>query len=67
MLVKRKVKREQAEECIRNPDKIVPEKEGAKAYLKDFGKDYLRLIVSEMKNNFVIITLHWVAKTRIKE
>ena len=67
MLVKRKVKRKQVEECVRNPDKIVTEKEGVKAYLKDFGKNYLRLIVSEMGNNFVIITLHWVAKKRIKE
>lgn len=67
MLSHRSITKRQVEQCIQNPDKITPEKEGTHAYLKDFGKDYLRLIVSKQQDNFIIVTLHWPAKKRVRE
>ena len=42
-------------------------KEGKKIYLKDFGKNYLKLVVSEELKDKVVITLHWLAKRRVKK
>lgn len=67
MLILRNVDRKQVEKCIETPDKILSAKGEAKIYLKKFGKDYLKLVIAEQKNDFIIVTLHWLAKKRIKE
>lgn len=67
MLVFRKIKEGLVNECINNPDQILPTREYKKIYLKDFGKNYLKLIVLEEDEERVIITLYWFAKRRIKE
>lgn len=41
-------------------------REDKKIYLKDFGNNYLKLIVSEEDEDRVIVTLYWLAKRRIK-
>lgn len=63
----RKIKKKQVEDCIKNPDKILSVKEGKKAYLKDFGKNFLKIIVSEEDYAVIIITCYWIAKKRTKE
>lgn len=67
MLVFRRIKKGQVRECTQNPDQIVPIREGKTAYLKDFGKNFLKLIVVEEGVNIIIITLYWIAKRRIKK
>lgn len=67
MLLHRDIEKNLVEETIKNPDKVVSEREGTKAYLKDFGKDYLRVVVAKQNENFTIVTLHWVAKKRVRE
>ena len=47
MLIFRKIKENFVEECINNPDEILPTREFKKIYLKDFGENYLKLIISE--------------------
>ena len=49
-----------------HPTKIVDVKDGKRVYLKDFGVNYLKVIVSNEKDAFVVITLYWFAKHRVK-
>jgi len=51
---------------VKKPDMILPAKEGKHAYLKNLGKNYLKIIVSEEKDALVVITAYWIAKERIK-
>lgn len=67
MLSHRSIKHELADECVNSPDKILPGNNGKKIYLKDFGKNFLKLVVSEERKNKIIITVHWLAKKRVRE
>ena len=40
---------------------------GIKVYLKDFGKNYLKLIISEEGEQLVIVTLYWLAKKQAEK
>lgn len=66
MLLLRKINKHLVEKCTSNPDEILPALEGKRIYLKDFGKNYLKLIVSEKNDDKLIVTLYWLAKKRIK-
>ena len=66
MLIFRNIPRKLVQECVNNPDEILPAREGKKIYLKDFGKNYLKLVVVQEENILVIVTLHWLAKRRLK-
>lgn len=67
MLILRGIKKELANETVDKPDEILSAKEGKKTYLKDLGKNYLMLVVSEEMDDKVVVTLHWLAKKRIKK
>ncbi len=67
MLKYRRIKQELADECAINPDYTLPEEENYKIYLKDYGKNYLKLVVSEEEKHKVIITVHWLDKKRVKK
>lgn len=67
MLIFRKLKKSWVRKCIDNPDEILNAKEGKKAYLKDFGNNYLKVIVSKEKDDIFVITLYWLAKKKIKK
>ena len=67
MLAFRKLKKNLVKECVSNPDVILPTRGGKKIYLKDYGKNYLKLIVSEENGDRVIVTLYWLVKRRVKE
>lgn len=66
MLLVRDIKKELADDCANDPDHILPGDYDRKIYLKDFGVNYLKLVVSEESKDQVIITIHWVDKRRIK-
>lgn len=66
MLAHRGIKQELADQCANNPDITLPTKEGYKIFLKVFGKNYLKLVVSEEMEDKIIITVHWLAKKRVK-
>ena len=65
-LVERYIKRKLVESCVKNPDFIFPEKDGKKAYLKDMGKNYLKVIVAQEENEPVVVTAYWFAKHRLE-
>lgn len=60
MLLLRNIKKKLADECASSPDYILPGEYNRKIYLKDFGVNYLKLIVSEEGKNIVVITVHWL-------
>ncbi len=67
MLSVRNIRKKLANECANRPDHIFPGADDKKIYLKDFGLNYLKLVVSEEGKNKVIITVHWLAKRRVKD
>lgn len=67
MLLHRGIKKAFADQCANNPDITLPTEEGYKIFLKDFGKNYLKLVVSEEMEDKIIITVHWLAKKRIRQ
>ena len=66
MLALRKIDKKLVDQTVENPDKISLGKEGKKIYLKNFGRNYLMLVVSEEKGDKIVVTLHWLAKKRVK-
>lgn len=66
MLEFRNIKKDFIEKCINNPDKILEGNKNKQIYLKDFGKNYLKIIVSSEKE-IVVITCYWIHYGRIKE
>ena len=52
--------------CVKKPDMVLPAKDRRKAYLKDMGVNYLKVIVVEDGNKLVVITAYWFAKKRLK-
>lgn len=67
MLKLRCIKQVLAKQCACNPDYILPAQEDKKIYLKDFGTNFLKLVVAEEGDNKVIITAYWIAKRRVKQ
>lgn len=63
----RNINKKQVHECILKPDIILPARNGKKALLKDYGKNYLKIIILEENNAIVVITLYWLAKDRLKK
>ncbi|MEK6860764.1 MAG: hypothetical protein AABY07_02220 [Nanoarchaeota archaeon] len=64
MLILRGVSQDMADKTVNNPDKIALSRDGTKIYLKDFGRNYLMLVISEEMDDKVVVTLHWLAKKR---
>lgn len=66
MLVLREITEEAVGEAINNPDEVLPSRDNTKIYLKNFGKNYLKLVISEDKSDQIVITLHWLARSRVR-
>ena len=58
MLIFRNIPKDFVTQCIEIPDEILPARENKKIYLKNFGRNYLKVVVSKDNTHFVIITLH---------
>lgn len=67
MLVLRKIKKDQVAKCVAKPEIAKETKESKKVFLRNFGKNYLKLVVAEEGNDTIIVTLHWLAKNRVKK
>jgi len=67
MLIFRGIKQDMADETVNSPDEITLGKNDKKIYLKDFGKNYLMLVVAEEFNDKIVVTVHWLAKERVKK
>lgn len=67
MLVFRRIKKKQVEATVKNPDDKSIGKSGKDVLYKNFGKNYLKVVISKEKGNVIVITDHWIAKKRIKK
>lgn len=67
MLELRGIKQTMVDETVNSPDKTSTARDGKKIYLKDFGKNYLMLVISEETDDKVVITLHWLARKRAEK
>ena len=67
MLVFRRIKKEQVEATLENPDDRLIGKSGKDVLYKNFGKNYLKVVISKEKDEVIVITIHWIAKKRIKK
>jgi len=67
MLVLRKIKKQFIEKTVKNPYEKLTSKKDKKVYLKYFGRNYLKVVVSEEKDSIIVITEHWIAKKRAKK
>ncbi len=67
MLLFRRINKEQVEEVIHHPDDKSAGKSGKTVLYKNFGKNYLKVVILKEKDEIVVITNHWIAKKRIKK
>jgi len=64
MIALRRLNKKLIEQCIRHPGEIIPAKENKQAYIKDLGKNYLKVIIAEETQELIVVTTYWVAKDR---
>lgn len=67
MLAFRRIKKQQVEKTIKDPEHKSSGKGGKDILYKNFGKNYLKLVISKKENGIVVITEHWIAEKRIKK
>ncbi|OGD90819.1 hypothetical protein A3D81_00635 [Candidatus Curtissbacteria bacterium RIFCSPHIGHO2_02_FULL_40_17] len=67
MLTFRRIKRVQVEETIKNSEDRSTGKSGKDVLYKNFGKNYLKVVISKEEGDVFVITEHWIAKKRIKK
>ena len=67
MLAFREIKKEFVDKTVKNPDDKSTGKGGKDIVYKNFGKNYLKVVISKEKSEVVVITEHWIAKKRIKK
>lgn len=65
-LVKRKISKNKVRKCLENPDIKSSGTQGKTLYLKDYGKNFLKVVVSEEEGDQIVITQHWLDKKRVK-
>lgn len=67
MLAFRKIEERQVKETINSPDDKSKGRSGKAVFYKDFGKNYLKVVISKEEGEVVVITEHWIAKKRVKK
>ena len=67
MLAFRKIKKEFVDKTVKNPDDKSTGKGGKAIVYKNFGKNYLKVVIFKEGDKVFVITEHWIAKRRIKK
>lgn len=65
-LVKRRISKSKVEKCLENPDIKTSGIKGKDILLKDFGKNFLKVVTAQEGDDIVVITEHWIDKKRVK-
>lgn len=65
-LVKRRITKDKVKKCLENPDIKTTGIKSKTIFLKDFGKNFLRVIAIKEDRDWVVITEHWIDKKRVK-
>ncbi len=67
MLAFRGIKKDQVEATIKNPDDKEKGKNNKDIRYKNFGANYLKVVIVKEKDDVIVITNHWIAKKRVKK
>ena len=67
MLAFRKIKSNQVKDTIKNPEFDSAGRNEKLVLYKNFGKNYLKVVISKENGSLLVITNHWIAKKRIKK
>jgi len=67
MLLQRRIPQAKVVECLNDPDKVIDSKESKNIYIKDFGNNFLKVIAATERETYIVITLYWLAKKRLKK
>lgn len=67
MLAFRKIRKQQVENTIKEPDDDSQGRGDKIILYKNFGKNYLKVVISREEEEVIVITEHWIAKKRIKK
>ena len=67
MLVFRNIKESFVEQTVNDPDNQQDSEEGKIVLFKNFGKNYLKVVVANDKGKIIVVTEHWIAKRRLKK
>ena len=65
-LKQRKINRQFVIETIKNSDLVRPAYGLREELYRKFGKYYLKFIIKRKKEYIIVLTMHWVAKTKDK-
>lgn len=65
-LVKRRITKDKVEKCLENSDLKTSGTRGKDIFLKDFGKNFLKVVAIKEGEDIIVITEHWIDKKRIK-
>ena len=63
-LLQRKINRQFVLETIKNPDLTRPTYGFREELYKKFGKHHLKVIIKRRNKRVIVLTTHWVAKTK---
>jgi len=61
----RDIPKKRVQLTVDKPDFIEKSRENKKIYYKNFGENYLRVILIKEKDMFIIITAHWISPKKI--
>jgi len=65
-LKQRKINRQFVLEVVKNPELIRPTYGFREELYRKFGKYYLKVVIKRRKESVLVLTQHWIAKTRDK-
>lgn len=65
-LEQRKINKQFVLETIKNPELVRPSYNFREELYRRFNKKYLKVIIKKRKEDILVITMHWVAKTKYK-
>ena len=65
-LEQRKINKQLVLETIKNPELIRSNFDFKEELYRKFNKNYLKVVIRKRKENILVITTHWVAKTKHK-
>jgi len=65
-LEQRNINKQFVIETIKNPNLIRPSYNLREEFYRKFGKHYLKVVVVRKKEHIIVLTTHWVAKTKNK-
>ena len=65
-LAQRKINRQFVVETIKSPDLTRPSYGFREELYRKFGKYFLKVVVKKRKQHIIVLTTHWIAKTKNK-